>query len=648
MSTFLNLKFILACEWEHVECDTHDRIIALILTDTALSGSIPSVLGKLSYLKTLQLGTNKLFGPLPKEIASMPDLVNLDLRDNRLTGTLPTFSSPDIRMINLGHNDFHGSIPGRIAPRKDSILQTLILSENRLSGTIPEALSLLSNLNKIDLSSNHLHGEIPTQLGNLHLLQHLHLNNNFLVGAIPQSLAVAHPEKGISDLLEEILLQDNYLTGTIPVQLAELPKLKKLLVYDNKLTGEVPKDVCSATVNNYFFQHIDDADPNIDYCDAIACPADSVSREGVYPCTKCKNLHYNPYIGQMRSCNMFNTQRLILKHFYENTSDNGKWIGNDGDNWSKDETFLCDFTGVTCDENFNVVAIELKSRGLKGTIPDSIGFLEYLEVFDVSDNSLSGFLPSDLRWAPLKVLDISGNDIRGIVPPKLCLKPVVNGNGMKGDYNCDHIACPAYTYAPNGRKDVYGYGCLPCEHIAEAKIGSKECRNLGVASGIFGIIVIFATLVISVSVCYIAKYRMDYKLADECNDEIEMGGRKRNQQSYDTEESNDDSFVRKKKNAEHEPIMRNTNTGNQTYDDYAGNLPYPQASLPKKSRRNQMMHAHQQSKRSVKSDNRSVSSNRSNKQGQSSGGVSSGMSVASGKFSICSDDSSALDIPNIT
>ncbi len=276
------MVFHLACEWEDVECDNHDRIIALLLTDTSLSGSIPSKLAKLSTLKTLRMGTNKLFGSLPREFASLPDLVNLELRDNRLTGTLPTFSSSNIQTIDLGHNDFHGSIPSHIAPTRDSILKKLILSQNRLSGTIPEALSRFSNLNAIDLSSNHLHGEIPLELGDLHLLQHLYLNNNFLVGPIPHTLAIANPDNGrIADLLEEIYLQDNFLTGTIPVQLADLPKLKKLLIYDNKLTGEVPKDICSPFVNEYFFQYIDNGDPEIDYCDAISCPADSVAREGV-------------------------------------------------------------------------------------------------------------------------------------------------------------------------------------------------------------------------------------------------------------------------------------------------------------------------------------------------------------------------------
>ncbi len=267
---------------------------------------------------------------------------------------------------------------------------------------------------------------------------------------------------------------------------------------------------------------------------------------------------------------MFNTQRSILKHFYENTSINGKWTGDDGDNWEKDETFICDFTGVTCDKNFNVISIELSNRGLKGTIPDSIGFLEYLEVLDVSDNSLSGFLPSDLRWAPLKVLDISGNQIRGLVPPKLCLKPVVNGNGKYGDYNCDHIACPAYTYAPSGRKDSYGYGCLPCEHGVDATIGSKECRQLGIASGIFGLLVIFVTLVISLTVCYVAKYKLAYdgyssdEDEDDMKDGIEMGrSKKKNQDCDDTEESYDSSTRKQNMNPEHEPMVtRNPNRKN--------------------------------------------------------------------------------------
>jgi hypothetical protein len=638
----------------------HDRVIALFLADSSLSASIPSKFGQLTSLNSLRLGTNRLFGSLPKEFANLPYLVEIDLSDNRLTGTLPTFTSPYIRIIDLGHNDFHGSIPAMIAESKETILQKLVLSQNRLSGTLPDSISHLSNLNFFDASNNNLHGEIPNSIGNLHLLRQLHLNNNFLVGPIPSTIATSHIDNGrIEDVLEEIHLNDNSLSGTVPVQLADLPKLKKLLIYENKLTGDIPADICSPTINDHFFQHVSNGDPNIDYCDAISCPADSVAREGVYPCTKCKNPHFNPYIGRMRSCNTFTNQRSILKQFYASTSDNGKWNGDDGDNWSDDDTFLCDLTGVTCDINFNVIAIQLKNRGLKGTIPDEIGFLQYLEVIDLSDNDLYGYLPSDFRWAPLKSMDISGNSIRGIVPPKLCLKDGVNGNGLNGDFNCDHIACPANTYNYYGRRNLVLNGhssCLPCKSSSSDVIGSKECKSSGIASGVFGVIIIFLTLILSLAVCFIAskmaKYKKYEKTFDEGFDGVELANTKnRNYISDGTEDSVDSS--NKNKIQDREPMIRK-NTNNKHHRTpsatrnmaHTANLPYPEAAEPIKS----VQRSHLNSNKSVLS----VGSGSSNKSGK----YSSGMSVASnrsGKYSVGSEDSSSvnrgeawLDVPNIS
>ncbi len=521
----------------------------------------------------------------------------------------------------------------------------------------------------LDMSSNNLHGEIPPSIGNLHLLKNLYLNNNFLIGPIPPSIATSHPVNGrIADLLEEIHLHDNFLSGTIPVQFADLPRLKKLLLYENKLTGEVPSDICSPDINDHFFQNIDEGQnqnqnqDDVDYCDAISCPTDSVAREGVYPCTACKNPHYNPYIGQMKSCNMFTNQRSILKKFYDSTSQNGKWSGDDGDNWSKDTTFLCDFTGVTCDENFNVIAIHLKNRGLKGTIPDEIGFLKYLEEIDISDNELSGFIPSDFRWAPLKSIDISGNKIRGVVPPKLCLKDGVNGNGLDGDYNCDHITCPVNTYNAIGRRDaITGYPCLPCEHNPFPVVGSTECRQVGLASGIFGIIVVFVTLVLSVSICYIMQYHSRYDSLDPDDKEDDSGqielGQSANANAR-RHPTRTDKTKEASKRREQKPRVhsRKSSSNRQPTHDFldSSSLPYPEAE---KSRPN-LPKTELERKRSARSTGSGDITTSSTK---SSGKYSSGMSVASnksGKFSIGSGGSVGsdsnyrkdvwLDVPNIT
>jgi len=304
----------------------------------------------------------------------------------------------------------------------------------------------------------------------------------------------------MGDLLETIHLQDNQLSGTIPLQLEYLPKLSELILHDNKLTGEVPSTICSQNINAFFFQGLPpEASPGgRDYCDAISCPVDMVALDGSDPCISCNFPHYNPYIGQTRSCNTVLNQREILKHFYENTNlkdgNGGKWTGTN--NWEDDETFLCDFTGVTCDRDFHVTEIDLKGRGLKGTIPDALGFLQYLQKVDLSDNELEGFLPSDLRWAPLEFLDISGNNIRGIVPPKICDKPGLNGNGSKGSYGCNKIACPVGTYSKSGRERV-GELCLPCHHNNAEVLGNNSCRKVGVGSGAFGVFIFLVTLALA-------------------------------------------------------------------------------------------------------------------------------------------------------
>ena len=254
-----------------------------------------------------------------------------------------------------------------------------------------------------------------------------------------------------------------------PAALSDLENLASLYIDGNKFTGTIPNDLCRPELNSDFFENVPDTIER-NFCNSVACPAGTAAFEGVYPCDPCDSSYFNPYLGRTGKCMDIN-QRDILDIVHESTSKADPWNGDD--NWGDDDTFLCDFSGVTCDANSNVIAIQLKGRGLKGIIPEELGFLQYLEILDLSDNHLSGFLPSDLRWAPLQQLDISGNDMKGIVPPKLCLKSVVNGNGEGGDYNCERIACPTGTYSATGR-DNGGSLCSPCS--GNRAIGSKNCE----------------------------------------------------------------------------------------------------------------------------------------------------------------------------
>ena len=68
-------------------------------------------------------------------------------------------------------------------------LQSLYLSENALSGEIPEELGNLANLKLLYLDSNELSGKIPARLGNLTNLEDLFLNRNELSGPLPLTLS---------------------------------------------------------------------------------------------------------------------------------------------------------------------------------------------------------------------------------------------------------------------------------------------------------------------------------------------------------------------------------------------------------------------------------------------------------------------------
>jgi Leucine-rich repeat (LRR) protein len=466
-----------ACEWDGIICDPSTSSVSSIQLQSAdLFATIPSELGTLHTLRTIMMRENLLYGPIPSEVAALPKLEIFDVAENALTGNLPYFSSGQLDKLDISRNKLSGFIPSNLGHNHE-LMTSLDVMHNRMSGPLPPSLDRMKNLELLSISNNGFWGVLPTSLGNLPQLTFLYADNNNFVGPIPSNLARPLGSGGKGSLLEEIWVQQNELSGTLPASLADLSQLQSLYIDGNKFTGKVPGDLCSEDLNVDFFDGVA-ADMERNLCDSVACPVDTTSLEGVFPCSPCRSLHYNPYLGRTGKCIALG-QRLILSHFYDATSQLGQWIG--GSNWNDDKTPLCDFDGITCDSKDNVVEIKLPARGLTGTVPEEIGFLEYLEVLDVSDNQLTGFLPSDLRWAPLRKLDISGNRMKSVVPPMLCLKQGINGNGQNGDYNCQRIACPAGTFSPSGMMagDYGEFFCVPCEDEDANFLGRKQCATIG-------------------------------------------------------------------------------------------------------------------------------------------------------------------------
>ena len=90
-----------------------------------------------------------------------------------------------------------------------TILTSLNLGDNQLSGTIPDWLGSLTALQDLSLRDNRLTGPIPEELGDLVALQNLYLDDNQLSGAIPDWLSDL-------DQLLKLYLNGNQLSGCVP------------------------------------------------------------------------------------------------------------------------------------------------------------------------------------------------------------------------------------------------------------------------------------------------------------------------------------------------------------------------------------------------------------------------------------------------
>ncbi|PQQ07138.1 putative LRR receptor-like serine/threonine-protein kinase [Prunus yedoensis var. nudiflora] len=201
-----------------------------------LGGSVPDGIGKLQNLGRLVLNVNNFSGPIPSSLGNLTSLTQLFMEDNRFEGSIPPSlgNCQNLLILNLSSNNLTGTIPKELIGLS-SLAISLTISNNSLTGPLPSEVSDLIHLAELDVSGNKLFGEIPTTLGSCIMLERLHLEGNEFQGTIPQSL------QNLSSL-EEIDLSRNNLSGQIPEFLGKLSFLEYLNLSHNDFVGEIPKD----------------------------------------------------------------------------------------------------------------------------------------------------------------------------------------------------------------------------------------------------------------------------------------------------------------------------------------------------------------------------------------------------------------------
>ncbi|XP_064966429.1 MDIS1-interacting receptor like kinase 2-like [Musa acuminata AAA Group] len=297
--------------------------------------------------------------------------------------------------LNLSYNQFGGVIPPAISAL--SRLVSLDLTSNQFTSKIPVGMGSMKELRFLSLSHNQMVGAIPPSLCNLTGLMSLHLKDNKLVGVIPKELGrfqeLMYLDIGVNRLsdwakwhnLTLFRISNNNITGVIPTEFGQLTKLQGLDLSGNYLQGEIPKSFGSLTLlynlslgNNQLVGQVPSEFGMLSNLELLDLSSNNLA--GRFP-------------DQLGNCMKLRSLKLNNNNFSGTIP---LAIGN----------------LVVLQDTFDV-----SHNSLTGEIPSQLSKLVMLQILNLSHNSLSGHLPSSLTYmTSLSTVDVSYNELDGPVP----------------------------------------------------------------------------------------------------------------------------------------------------------------------------------------------------------------------------------------
>jgi len=332
--------------------------IYLDFSGNNFSSVIPASIGNsLTYAYFFSLSSNKFYGSIPGSICNASNLLALDLSDNLLSGTVPQClieMSNTLGVLNLRRNNLTGTISNRFP--SDCGLETLNLNGNRLEGKLPNSLAYCTSLKLLDLGHNQFEDTFPCYLNDISMLQVLVLRSNKFYGPID----CLDPNTTWS-MLQILDLASNNFVAKFPIRY--FSSWKAMMGNENKTRSQLKQLQFEGLPLDVYYQN------------TATVTAKGLQMELVKILTIFTSLDF--------SCNSFY----------------GPIRGEIGE--------------------FNsLYVLNLSHNAFTGQIPQSLGNLSNLESLDLSSNKLTGEIPFQLAEGLtfLSVLNLSFNQLEGKIP----------------------------------------------------------------------------------------------------------------------------------------------------------------------------------------------------------------------------------------
>ncbi|CDY19147.1 BnaA04g18870D [Brassica napus] len=362
----------------------------------------------------------------PNMLKKLHSMQFIDLSNNRISGKLPEWlwSLPQLGTLNVVNNSLNG-FEGSSEALVNSYVRILLLESNNFEGALP---NLPLSITVFSAGTNNFTGEIPLSICTRRSLTVLDLNYNNFTGPIPQCVSN----------FTFVNLRKNNLEGSLPDMFCVSASLRTLDVGYNKLTGKLPRSLqnCSSlkflSVDN---NNIKDMFP---------------FWLKVLPNLQVLTLRSNKFHGSISPPNQgplgFPELRILEisdnkftgslpPRYFENwkaasSSLTGKEDGSLYMVYEKNPYGLIAYTftdhidlrykGLRM-EQANVLtsysAIDFSRNLLEGQIPESIGLLKSLIALNLSSNAFTGHIPESLAdLKALESLDMSSNKLSGTIP----------------------------------------------------------------------------------------------------------------------------------------------------------------------------------------------------------------------------------------